>query len=41
MKPRQLIATTIVPGTGHYPMLEKPAQFAAALDGVLGTLVGA
>jgi sigma-B regulation protein RsbQ len=31
--------TTIVPGTGHYPMLEKPDQFASALDGVLGGLV--
>jgi sigma-B regulation protein RsbQ len=31
--------TTIVPGTGHYPMLEKPAEFAAALDRVLDSLV--
>jgi pimeloyl-ACP methyl ester carboxylesterase len=30
----------IVAGTGHYLMLEKPAAFAAALDGVLQPLVG-
>lgn len=30
---------TFVRGTGHYPMLEKPAEFASALDGVLGSLV--
>jgi pimeloyl-ACP methyl ester carboxylesterase len=29
----------IVHGTGHYPMLEKPARFASALDEVLGPLV--
>jgi pimeloyl-ACP methyl ester carboxylesterase len=30
---------SIVAGTGHYPMLEKPAEFAAALDGVLEPLL--
>ena len=32
--------TTIVAGTGHYLMLEKPDAFAAALDGVLEPFVG-
>lgn len=31
--------TAIVAGTGHYPMLEKPAEFAAALDGALAPFV--
>jgi pimeloyl-ACP methyl ester carboxylesterase len=31
----------IVPGTGHYPMLEDPAAFAAALDRALGQVLSA
>jgi pimeloyl-ACP methyl ester carboxylesterase len=31
----------LVPGTGHYPMLEDPSRFAAALDGVLSRLTSA
>jgi pimeloyl-ACP methyl ester carboxylesterase len=32
---------TIVPGTGHYPMLEDPAGFASALDHALAQIAGA
>jgi pimeloyl-ACP methyl ester carboxylesterase len=31
---------TLVPGSGHYPMLEQPDRFAAALDTALGQVLG-